>query len=181
MFPAFQGEEIMEEIFEVIGVAAIPFFVIRWLLRWQENSDRKETLKWQTQKMAEFAARIKELEATIESLKKEIDEKDKLIGKQDQEYIELCSERTSFPDYIQDLFAQAGEGSDLQDLLEHAHTLYVEMEEELEKKNQEIAQLQHQAQTFVCRCNFLRGELQKRTDQYNELVDLAREKGIIGE
>lgn len=27
----------------------------------------------------------------------------------------------------------------------------------------------------------LRRELQKRTDQYNDLVDLAREKGIIGE
>ena len=27
----------------------------------------------------------------------------------------------------------------------------------------------------------LRAELQKRTDQYNDLVDLAREKGIIGE
>lgn len=27
----------------------------------------------------------------------------------------------------------------------------------------------------------LRRELKKRTDQYNELVDLAREKGIIGE
>lgn len=27
----------------------------------------------------------------------------------------------------------------------------------------------------------LRADLQKRTDQYNDLVDLAREKGIIGE
>lgn len=27
----------------------------------------------------------------------------------------------------------------------------------------------------------LRRELKKRTDQYNDLVDLAREKGIIGE
>lgn len=27
----------------------------------------------------------------------------------------------------------------------------------------------------------LRRELRKRTDQYNDLVDLAREKGIIGE
>ncbi len=132
----------MDSIFEAIGVAAIPFFVIRWLLRWQKTSDQEKSLQWHSQKLAEYAARIKELEAAIASLNKEIDAKDKLIDELNQEYIILCEERTTFPEYIQDLLDQAGEGSDLEDLLEHAHTLYAEAEEKLEKKNQEIRNLE---------------------------------------
>mgnify|MGYP003430115993 CR=1 FL=1 len=132
----------MDSIFEAIGVAAIPYFVIRWLLRWQKTSDQEKSLQWHSKKLAEYAARIKELEATIASLNLEIDAKDRRIAEQDREYLDLCEERTSFPEYIQDLFAQAGEDSDLEDLLEQAHTLYVEMEEKLEKKDQEIRNLE---------------------------------------
>lgn len=106
-------------------------------------ADRKAKFEAKAQEALDLSEQLisenAELEATIASLKKELEEKNKLIDKQDQEYIDLCNERTSFPAFIQDLFTQAGENSDLEDLLEHAHTLYVELEEELEKKNQEIA------------------------------------------
>lgn len=56
-----------------------------------------------------------------------------------------------------------------------------EKDEEIQKKEREISQLKISFMAEFKEAKRLRAELKKRTDQYNELVDLAREKGIIGE
>jgi uncharacterized coiled-coil DUF342 family protein len=82
----------MDSIFEAIGVAAIPIIVIHLLLRWQKTSDQEKSLQWHSQKLAEYAARIKELEATIVSLNKEIEENNRLIDELNQDFIDLSKE-----------------------------------------------------------------------------------------
>ena len=113
--------------FEIIGIAAIPYFVIKMLLRWQENADRKATVKWQSRKMSEYEDRLNKAGAVVLDLEKEVLRKSELID-------DLVLDRTE----------------------------RVKREADLERC---IVQL--------------RRDLQKRTEQYNELVDLAIEKGII--
>lgn len=55
------------------------------------------------------------------------------------------------------------------------------MEQQTALLREEIEKLQRQLEERGSLILRLRRELQKRTDQYNDLVDLAREKGVIGE
>ena len=52
---------------------------------------------------------------------------------------------------------------------------------QLEAADALIEEYKKQEDRLIKEIYRLRAELKKRTDQYNELVDLAREKGIIGE
>ena len=52
---------------------------------------------------------------------------------------------------------------------------------ESEKREKFLKDLQETLLSQFRETKRLRSELQKRTEQYNDLVDLARERGIIGE
>lgn len=55
------------------------------------------------------------------------------------------------------------------------------MEQQIALLHEDIEKLQRQLDERGSLILRLRRELQKRTEQYNDLVDLAREKGVIGE
>ena len=52
---------------------------------------------------------------------------------------------------------------------------------ELEAAGRVIEEYKKQEERLIKEVYRLRADLKKRTDQYNDLVDLAREKGILGE
>lgn len=56
-----------------------------------------------------------------------------------------------------------------------------EMTAQLDAAAALIEEYKKQEAALIDQIYRLRAELKKRTDQYNDLVDLAREKGVIGE
>lgn len=90
---------------------------------------------------------------------------------------------------------QAKKLKDSTKLLQEASAMIEELASEIAKRDSAIERNDHTGKCFegyteslkrqLEERDFLiqrlRHDLQKRTDQYNELVDLAREKGIIGE
>jgi uncharacterized protein YjaG (DUF416 family) len=63
------------------------------------------------------------------------------------------------------------------DMEKHAQNMI----DELDVKDRLLEEYKQQEDRLIKEIYRLRADLKKRTDQYNDLVDLAREKGIIGE
>jgi uncharacterized protein YjaG (DUF416 family) len=63
------------------------------------------------------------------------------------------------------------------DMEKHAQNMI----DELDVKDRLLEEHKKQEERLIKEIYRLRAELKKRTAQYNDLVDLAREKGIIGE
>lgn len=108
-------------------------------------------------RIAELTRLVKEAAAAITILEKEIETKDEKIEK-----YELIIQQTTA--YASDLDARFKEHDRL---LQEACDLAEQLLQERDARDVLIQRL--------------RADLKKRTDQYNELIDLAREKGIIGE
>lgn len=140
--------------FEIIGVAAIPYFVIQMLLRWQENADRKSTVKWQSQKMLEYELRIKEL--TTEAVEHESALKDlrEALHEEMQEGTRLLKENSelekrieSLQAYIQRLRSQGADVDQEQQIAELEQLLEeeVELKDQIEEEHQaELAELREE-------------------------------------
>lgn len=108
-------------------------------------------------RIAELTQLVKKSAAAITILEKEIAAKDEKIEK-----YELIIQQTTA--YASDLEARFKEHDRL---LQEACDLAAQLLKERDARDILIQRL--------------RSDLKKRTDQYNELVDLAREKGVIGE
>lgn len=65
--------------------------------------------------------------------------------------------------------------------LEDQDKIILEQKKQIEELTKQCEQHKGAFTYYVGRASDLRRELKKRTEQYNELVDIAREKGIIGE
>lgn len=90
---------------------------------------------------------------------------------------------------------QAKKLADSTKLLQEASQMIADLGEEIAKRDGIIERndhmwkysegyaesMQRQLEEKNLLIHRLRAELKKRTDQYNDLVDLAREKGVIGE
>lgn len=90
---------------------------------------------------------------------------------------------------------QAKKLADSTKLLQEASNMIADLGDEIAKRDGIIARndhmweysvgytdsLQRQLEERDALIQRLRADLKKRTEQYNDLVDLAREKGIIGE
>ena len=108
-------------------------------------------------RIVELTQLVKKAAATITILEKEIEAKDEKIEK-----YELIIQQTTAR--VSDLDARFKEHDRL---LQEACDLAEQLLKERDARDILIQRL--------------RSDLKKRTDQYNDLVDLAREKGIIGE
>lgn len=144
----------MDGIFEVIGIAAIPYFVIHWLLRWQENSDRKETVKWQSQKMLEYELRIKELTTEAEERERFLKDLQEALHEEMQEGTRLLKENSelesrieSLQAYIQRLRSQGADVGQEQQIAELEQLLEeeVELKDQIEEEHRaELAELREE-------------------------------------
>lgn len=65
--------------------------------------------------------------------------------------------------------------------LEGQDKLILEQKKQIEELAKKCDDQKKAMEYFLKSKSQLRRELEKRTEQYNDLVDLAREKGIIGE
>lgn len=82
----------MNDFFETVFIASIPVLVIIAAVYLPEIKNRKEGIKRQREKLAEYIARTKEAEAAIAILEKEVADKNKLIDELIQENAALCVE-----------------------------------------------------------------------------------------
>ena len=105
----------------------------------------------------ELTQLVKESAAAITILEKEIEAKDEKIGR-----LDLLVQKTTVA--FSDMEKTASEWL-----------------RQLEAAERVIEEYKKQEDRLIKEIYRLRSELKKRTEQYNDLVDLAREKGVISD